>query len=963
LQFDVISLTNVATLSTDPDIAQRAAMILDLLLYDIVIHSHKGLMASSRGRSYGSNKFDAGAQTVTAITKILSGGPGNSGLAIGPVVTLCIANLQKKYQVPAAVLAIAADSPEELVSFERIGIDPTMTELAEETDLLRVRPDDGMVWWGMEAYFHPLTFELAFVMGDAWDLYHSNETIFKYIDILRPYRNSTHLRDLIIALWPGTTSVLGPVFSYLYRTPDVALGAALSYRPGVIGFQQHAWQASVNGSIMVFTTQPGPFGKPPSHKVYLAALADVLPKVAHLPREEMLAEARPLLTQALSANTLAFSSASKASMSDGFTGTLGDDYADGYWTGSASMPRVGQDKDVLITIYNPPYDGEPKEIFTPYTHAYFPKHLFDDVVDRLQDLGWIAGRAGNAYVALYSNSKNITWQTKTQFADREIIAQGAKAVWVCVVGRQRTYGSFANFTNLTLLHSSVTVDAKTLATDVRLAGPGQGRRYTFGWEGASFVSYDNKGTVHTVPQDTILRLSSPYASVPFPPREDLTVTFGDSYVQMNFEKNTRTVHDGSLQQRTMDVSAVDAALEVESSATASETTASVAEMGARVARRIVQAWNDSAAYPHFQAWGYESGVIQLGLWELSSVAALNDSDRNLLQREGGRVLDAHLDDPKSIGYKIVHNEEIPFAWGYSIGDHAALYPVAYAARIRYARVSLGTADGQKRDSEYDNSTDLALVRATAKRYVLGYPHHLNDGTVSRPVAWWPDYLLPSASAVWADDMFMGTAVVSHALEWLPDQDVYVQYLETQAQGFLTHLLDSDRGLMHHGFNAASGKQSCCLWGRGNGWVLMALTDMLLALPPSSPSRGTLLTAYQKLVSRIMAVQGTSGLWHNLLNDSSTLAETSCTAFFTYAMATGVARGWLSRASTLSVIQQALAGLATRIAADGSVDGVIGETGIKAAAREYEPRSTSYAHAAPGLGALLRALAAAAALGL
>lgn len=328
------------------------------------------------------------------------------------------------------------------------------------------------------------------------------------------------------------------------------------------------------------------------------------------------------------------------------------------------------------------------------------------------------------------------------------------------------------------------------------------------------------------------------------------------------------------------------------------------------------------------------------------------------------MLDAHLNDPKSLGYKIAHNEEIPFPWGYSIGDHAALYPVAYTARIRH-RSSQGSpiTTTVNNNNEYDNATDVALVTATAKRYVLGYPHHLSDGTVSRPVAWWPDYFAPNATAVWADDTFMGTAVVSHALSFLPEQQLYVDYLLSQATGFVAHLRDAQTGLLHHGYDQALGKQSCCVWGRGNGWVLMALTDMLLALPSGSPLVATVLAEYQHLASALATMQGSAGLWHNLLNDQTTLAETSCTAFFTYAFATGVAQGWLDRATFLPVVQRATSALMSRVSPDGSVDGIIGETGIKAAAAEYEPHATPFAHAAPGLGAVVRAFAAAAALGL
>ncbi len=42
-----------------------------------------------------------------------------------------------------------------------------------------------------------------------------------------------------------------------YRTPDVMLSAALDYRPGEDGIQEHLWQATLSPEACVFTTYPG----------------------------------------------------------------------------------------------------------------------------------------------------------------------------------------------------------------------------------------------------------------------------------------------------------------------------------------------------------------------------------------------------------------------------------------------------------------------------------------------------------------------------------------------------------------------------------------------------------------------------------------------------------------------------------------------------------------------------------
>ncbi len=47
------------------------------------------------------------------------------------------------------------------------------------------------------------------------------------------------------------------VTTLTYRTPDVMLSAALDYRPGEFGIQEHLWQATLGAEAVVFTTYPG----------------------------------------------------------------------------------------------------------------------------------------------------------------------------------------------------------------------------------------------------------------------------------------------------------------------------------------------------------------------------------------------------------------------------------------------------------------------------------------------------------------------------------------------------------------------------------------------------------------------------------------------------------------------------------------------------------------------------------
>ena len=80
--------------------------------------------------------------------------------------------------------------------------------------------------------------------------------------------------------------------------------------------------------------------------------------------------------------------------------------------------------------------------------------------------------------------------------------------------------------------------------------------------------------------------------------------------------------------------------------------------------------------------------------------------------------------------------------------------------------------------------------------------------------------------------------------------------------------------------------------RGNGWAAAALTEMLLVLPEDHRYYADLLEAFQKMMRTVASYQGQDGMWHQLIDDETTFAESSCSGMFLYALASAIDRGWL-----------------------------------------------------------------------
>ncbi|MHA7964661.1 glycoside hydrolase family 88/105 protein [Paenibacillus sp. CAU 1782] len=149
----------------------------------------------------------------------------------------------------------------------------------------------------------------------------------------------------------------------------------------------------------------------------------------------------------------------------------------------------------------------------------------------------------------------------------------------------------------------------------------------------------------------------------------------------------------------------------------------------------------------------------------------------------------------------------------------------------------------------------------------------------------------SANTMWADDLYMSAPFLIRYAEATGRSEA----LDEAAKQFLlfrSYLLMEPEGMMSHVFDFKYGKATRIPWGRGNGWCLFSLTELLEKLPETHHLRSDLLDMLHELCEGIAAAQAESGLWHQVLNRRDAYEEASCTAMFAYAFARGVRFGWL-----------------------------------------------------------------------
>jgi len=122
------------------------------------------------------------------------------------------------------------------------------------------------------------------------------------------------------------------------------------------------------------------------------------------------------------------------------------------------------------------------------------------------------------------------------------------------------------------------------------------------------------------------------------------------------------------------------------------------------------------------------------------------------------------------------------------------------------------------------------------------------------------------------------------------------------------LFDPAHGLWYRDATAKArtGAYTPQFWGRGNGWIIAGCARVLEQLPAGDPRRADFEAMLSTMAAALLPLQGSDGFWRsNLLFPAQyPTPETSCTAFFTYALAYGLNAGLLDPAVYTPVVDRA-----------------------------------------------------------
>ncbi len=448
---DLAGLLNLYDFAEDPEIRDRAGILIDILMFEMSLHSTRGVFGATHGRTYA-NLIKGGWKETTSSDQKLAFGMGtfSRSSAQGAV---CFAT--STYRCPEIIAKIAGDYSGTITSRERHSInlaDAPLHGLSYDSEL------DCHLFWSIQDYINPNIIDL------------SQEISSKYG--VRDFANYEIDKQLYTDQIEQYGKIIDPDLDYhaltevnieTTRTSDYLLSCAQDYRAGKPGYQQHIWQATLDIDAMVFTNHPGSDNE----------------------------NSRP-----------------------------------NYWAGNGIMPRAAKFENVLVCIHKIPTDDP-----LPFSHAYFPRDAFDELIEKDH---WIFARKGDGYIALYS--QNLTeWKADADGKYYDLLVSVPQNTWICELGSKAQWKRFSRFVEA-VSSSEIICDELNVSYHSPSAGLLQ-----FGWTGPLLA----RG--QAVPLREYARFDNPFCQNEFTSREIL-IKYKNQELILDFEKGKRSLKQSDMQQ-------------------------------------------------------------------------------------------------------------------------------------------------------------------------------------------------------------------------------------------------------------------------------------------------------------------------------------------------------------------------------------------------------------------------------
>lgn len=239
---------------------------------------------------------------------------------------------------------------------------------------------------------------------------------------------------------------------------------------------------------------------------------------------------------------------------------------------------------------------------------------------------------------------------------------------------------------------------------------------------------------------------------------------------------------------------------------------------------------------------------------------------------------------------------------------------------------------------------LAVIKKLEQAMMTKIPR-FSDGTFRRE------------KTMWADDTFMSCPFIVRLAALYKDEKYYSE-LKTQLTGFKKRLYMEDKNIFSHIYFPDTELMNRIPWGRGNGWVMLTLTEILMNMQKEHGDYRFYSDMLREFAKGVLVLQDENGMWHQVLDIKESYIEASSTAMFTLCFARGISMGILEKDIFGEAVKKGVDALLTYcIDKDGNLYGVCKGSGCSMDAKYYTELETAY-NDDHGTGIVLCALSAA-----
>lgn len=460
---DIPALVNLADFADDPEIRTKAMMVLDVIAYDMAMNYYDGYFATTHGRTYEGELLNGLNDHTTEGGWVLNGLGMYEGDNNFSAVFLASSD---NYFVPDVINELAALAA--AGEFEHRQRDSLDIADGPDWNLTYTEDDDIPTWAGFSAIAAPelINGTLAFVdKYDLWDGFLFGELPEYLVEMVKQNMGTADIVNLAEDADVVSRGIaLQSVNTYVYRTSDYQIAAAQDYHPGYWGSQTLMWQATLDKGAFVVAS---------------------LPTTVELGGDEV--------------------------------SVAGD------WVGSWH-PRATVYKNAGVFQYRADVIPDLLSGFfkAEFSHAYFKRSAFDQVIE--QD-GWVIGRKGNGYLALYSQAATA-WSEEN---DYELTTEATDNTWLVQMGNADEFSTFENFV------SAVSASPVDFAEDgsVTWTSPSVGE-IKVGWTGPFTV---DGAEINLGPYK---RFDNSFSDVDFGSKKT-RIRSGDRTLELDFENGVRQV--------------------------------------------------------------------------------------------------------------------------------------------------------------------------------------------------------------------------------------------------------------------------------------------------------------------------------------------------------------------------------------------------------------------------------------